>query len=643
MIKHIIMGTAGHIDHGKTTLIKALTGKETDYIKEEKERGISIDIGFAPFRLPDGRTIGVIDVPGHEKFIKNMLAGIGGIDFVLLIIDANEGIMPQTVEHFHILHLLGIKKAVIVLTKVDLADADWVEFVKEEVREHFASTVFKDAPIVEASPVTGQGMELLKQVIADMADQVETRETMAAFRMPVDRIFSIAGFGTVVTGTALSGTINIGDKLELLPEGLEGRVRGIQHHNDKAEAGYAGQRLAINITGIDSNQVARGMVVAEPKVYRATKLLDVRIKMIDPSSRNLLNRSRVRVYVGSSEILARVVLLDADELSSGEVGLAQLRLEEPLVTEDGDRMIIRFYSPMETIAGAVVVDAHPDSYHKRFKKDILQHLKQKETGGMKERVLDVLKKIGIANLTTLTKELKLADQAVVEGELTNLVKNNQVHLIAEVNMYVLRAEYQWIIKTTLQLIDTYLSKHKYTRFVPKAQLHSELQAASKKPSYKVKMLEAIWSEATAVENIITTGDSLVRAGYEVILAEQEQQALQRVLDNYRKAGIEVPAIKEIFAKVGGLKNEQQLVDLLMYLVEEELLIQIAEDMFYHPQTIEQLRLKLIELGKSKEKFTAADYRDVIKSSRKYAVAILEYFDRNKLTRRMGDERSLLKN
>ncbi|OEF97845.1 selenocysteine-specific translation elongation factor [Desulfuribacillus alkaliarsenatis] len=640
--KHIIMGTAGHIDHGKTTLIRALTGKETDYIKEEKERGISIDIGFAPFTLNDGRTIGVIDVPGHEKFIKNMLAGIGGIDFVLLIIDVNEGIMPQTTEHFHILNLLGIKKGIIVLTKADLAEDEWVDFVKEEVREQFATTAFKDAPIVAVSATTGQGIDELKQEIAKLADTIKTKETIAAFRMPIDRIFSISGFGTVVTGTAISGMVNIGDKIELLPDGQEGRIRGVQHHSSKVETGYAGQRLALNISGLESAEIERGMVVAEPSIFQPTNRIDVRIQMIDPSPRELANRSRVRIYTGSSEVFGRVVLLESDTLNSGQAGLAQLKLESPIVVEPKDRLIIRFYSPMETIAGGVVIEPHPAKFYKRFHEQTLKELRMKEKGGLAERILENLKNIGVANLKTLTTDVKASSPDIVEKELKGLISSKQVHFVEALAMYILRAEYQYILKTTISLIEAYYKQHKFTRFAPKGQLHSEIVAATKKTAYKPKVLEAIWNEQEFQESIESVGDSLALRGYQVQLTAEDEQLLQQLTKIYSDAGISVPSNKEVLERIPALKSEQRLLDLLMYLVEQDTLVFVADGMFYHRQTIEHLVEVLQALSAKKEKFTVSDFRDEIDSSRKYTVALLEYFDREKITRRVGDERVLLK-
>jgi len=639
--RHIIMGTAGHIDHGKTTLIRALTGKETDYIKEEKERGISIDIGFAPFKLPDGRTIGVIDVPGHEKFIKNMLAGIGGIDFVLLIIDVNEGVMPQTTEHFHIIDMLGIEAGIIVLTKVDLAESDWVDFVKEDIREQFSETIFKNAPIVSVSAITGQGIDELKQEIAKLADIVKPKETVAAFRLPVDRIFSIAGFGTVVTGTALSGSIQIGDKVELLPNGDEGRIRGVQHHSQKVNTGYAGQRLALNISGMDSAEIERGMVITEAGIFKPTSIIDVRIQMINPSPRNLANRSRVRIYTGSSEVFGRVILLEHDELESGQNGLAQIKLETPIVVEPKDRMIIRFYSPMETIAGGVVIEAHPSKYYKRFKEDVLKELRLKEKGGLADRIIDILRNIGVANAKHLTTELKAANSDIIERELEALVNANQVYYIAVLNLYILRVEFQYLLKTTNSLMLSYYNKHKYTRFVPKGQLHSELLALSKKQAYKPKVLEAIWNEQPFQEIIESVGDSLALIDYQVNLNSNEQQLLDKLVNIYQQAGVTPPSVKEVATQVVA-NNEQQLLDLLMYLVEQQLLVMVSDELFYHQQTITEILLALQELSRSKERFTASDFRDQINASRKFAIALLEYFDREKVTRRIGDERVFVK-
>lgn len=638
--RHIIMGTAGHIDHGKTTLIKALTGRETDYIKEEKERGITIDIGFAPFQLADGTTVGVIDVPGHERFIKNMLAGIGGIDFVLLVIDVNEGIMPQTTEHFHIIDMLGIKSGVIVLTKVDLAEPDWVDFVKEEIREQFAGTIFGQAPIIPASAIMGQGIDDIRAEIEKIAESVESKETVAAFRLPVDRIFSIAGFGTVVTGTALAGSIQIGDKLELLPSGKEARIRGIENHSHKVNAGYAGQRLAINITGIEAEDIERGMTLVEAGLYRPTELVDVRLQMIDPSPRELTNRARVRVYAGSSEVFARAVLLEHDKLDSGQTGLVQLRLESPLVVEAKDKMIIRFYSPMETIAGATVIDPHPGSYHKRFHPEVVADLLQKEKGGLADKIIDVLRKVGVANIQALSTELKAQDSKIIEVEVDKMLAADSLVYIADQKLYITRLELQHLLKTTQSLIMTYYDKNKYTRYVPKGQLHSEITKLTNKAAYKPKVLESIWSLPEFQGLFESEGEALALRTYQVTLSDSEQDLVEKLAQVYQKAGATPPTNKEVMEELK-IRSDKVLIDMLMYLVETGQLVMVSEDMFFARQAIETMQAQLIELGQAKEKFLASDFRDQIGSSRKFAIALLEYFDRERITRRIGDERMLL--
>ncbi len=639
--RHVIMGTAGHIDHGKTTLIRALTGKETDYIKEEKERGISIDIGFAPFQLDDGRTIGVIDVPGHEKFIKNMLAGIGGIDFVLLIIDVNEGVMPQTTEHYQIIELLGITKGIIVLTKVDLAEEEWVEFVKEDIREQFSGTIFANAPIVSVSATTGQGIDQLKKEIAVLADEVKVKEAVAVFRMPVDRVFSISGFGTVVTGTAISGTIRVGDRIQLLPVGKEGRIRGIQHHSQKVDAGFAGQRLAINISGWETVEIERGMVIVEPDVFQPTERLDVRIQMIANSPRELVSRARVRIYTGSSEVFGRVVLLEHEKLESGENGLAQIKLESPIVVEPKDRLVIRFYSPMETIGGGVVIEPHPLKFYKRFDEETLRELRVKEKGGIAERIVEALRKLGIASQKQLVTELKLSDSDSLIQPLQQLHDTGKIRFLQGQDLYMLQTEFQFLLKTTIAIIEDYYKKNRYTRYVSKGHVQSEVTKAVGKQVYKPRVLEGIWSQPEFGGEIETVGDSLVLTGYEVSLNEQEQKLVAAITDIYIKAAMTPPFAKEVQESLR-ISDGQLLQDLSMYLVEQQVLVFVAENMFFHVNVIEDIHRALQNLTSDKEKFTASEFRDHIDTSRKYAIALLEYFDRERITRRIGDERMLIK-
>ena len=379
-MKNIIVGTAGHIDHGKTTLIKALTGRNTDRWEEEQRRGITIDLGFTYFDLPGGDRVGIIDVPGHERFINNMVAGVVGMDLVLLVVAADEGIMPQTKEHVDILSLLGIEKSIIVLNKCDLVDEEWIELVEEEVKEELQGTFLAQAPVVRVSAATGEGLEALIGAIEKMTgDEVVEKDIRTIPRLPVDRAFTLSGFGTIITGTLVSGTISKEDTLQMYPVGKECKIRSIQVHGQDKEECYAGQRVAVNLSNVKKKEIKRGCVLAPKNSMKNTDLLDVKLQMLDSSVRILTNHMRLHFFTGTSEVLCRAVLLDQEEMGPGESGYVQLRLEEEVAVRRGDKFVVRFYSPMETIGGGVVLEPNP-RVKRRFQEDVIEELTRKESG-----------------------------------------------------------------------------------------------------------------------------------------------------------------------------------------------------------------------------------------------------------------------
>lgn len=378
-MQNVIIGTAGHIDHGKTTLIKAMTGKETDTLKEEKERGISINLGFTYFDLPSGRRAGIIDVPGHERFVKNMLAGVGGIDIVLLVIAADEGIMPQTREHLNILELLDIRKGIVVITKKDIVDDEWLTMITDEVKEELAESFLKDSPLIPVSSLSGQGLDELSREIDRLTENMEDRDTVTDFRIPVDRVFTVSGFGTVITGTLISGEINEGEPCEVYTNGIKTRIRGIHVHEVPVKKAYAGQRVALNLAGIKTGDVDRGDVISRPGAMENSLMLDCRLNYLKDAPRALKNRERIRLYHGTTEVLGRVVLLDNETVNPGESALVQIRLEESIAARRGDKYVIRSYSPMYTIGGGTVLEPNP-SKHKAMDKAVLEELTLKEKG-----------------------------------------------------------------------------------------------------------------------------------------------------------------------------------------------------------------------------------------------------------------------
>ena len=423
-MKNIIVGTAGHIDHGKTTLIKALTGRNTDRWEEEQRRGITIDLGFTYFDLPCGDRVGIIDVPGHERFINNMVAGVVGMDLVLLVIAADEGIMPQTKEHVDILGLLGIEKSIIVLNKCDLVDEEWLELVEEEVKEELAGTFLEQAPVVKVSAASGEGLEALIEMIEKMtSDEVVEKDVKTIPRLPVDRAFTLSGFGTIITGTLVSGTISREDTLQMYPVGKECKIRSIQVHGQDKERCCAGQRVAINLSNVKKKEIKRGCVLAPKNSMKNTDLLDVRLRILDSSMRVLTNHMRLHFFTGTSEVLCRAVLLDQEEIGPGESGYVQLRLEEEVAVRRGDKFVVRFYSPMETIGGGVVLEPNP-GVKRRFQQDVIEELRRKESGSTADVIEMHVRGHGdtlitlaeLAKLTALSPEEVLEDVTLLEGQ-----------------------------------------------------------------------------------------------------------------------------------------------------------------------------------------------------------------------------------
>ncbi|TCP55857.1 selenocysteine-specific translation elongation factor SelB [Tumebacillus sp. BK434] len=624
----MILGTAGHIDHGKTTLVKALTGIATDVHKEEKERGITIDIGFAPFTLPDGRRVGVIDVPGHERFVRNMLAGAGGIDLIMLVIDANEGIMPQTLEHLHILEMLHVQQGIIVLTKIDTVDPEWLEMVQEEVREGLAGTFLADAPIVPVSAAKGIGIAELRGEIGRLAAEVSPREVTAPLRLPVDRVFSVAGFGTVVTGTVYSGRVKVGDTVEVLPQGIAARVRHIQVHGESADAAQAGQRAALNLHGVERSDLERGMVIAQSGLYRATELLDVRLHMLDDAVRTLTNRMRVRFYIGASEVMGRVTILDRDELLPGEDGLVQLHLESPIVGAPGDRFIIRTFSPMLTIGGGTIIDPHPAREHRRRRDYVLEELEQREKGGPEQLVLQALQDDPGTGLRALADAVN-ATEEVVESWLAPLLEAGQVTPVP--GGYVGTDWLHKLFDEIEEKIRAHFAKEKYHITVPKAQVLSQL---GKK--VKPKLFDAMLSSEPAQTRFLLQRDKLSIRGYEVPFTLRDKELLGKIEALFAQSEFHPPSLDEVIKETQAF--EKTLQGLYHYLRETGVLVDIGDGAHFLAATLgrakETIRAKFAASGS----FGVADFRDWVGTSRKHAVALLEYLDAVKFTKRVEDKR-----
>lgn len=631
-MKNVIIGTAGHIDHGKTTLIKALTGRNTDRWEEEQRRGITIDLGFTWFDLPSGDRAGIIDVPGHEKFINNMAAGVVGMDLVLLVIAADEGIMPQTREHVDILHLLGIEKSIIVLNKCDIVEEDWLELVEEEVKEELEGTFLASAPVVKVSAATGQGLDELTEVISHMtSDEVVSKDTETIPRLPIDRAFSISGFGTIITGTLVSGTISKEDTLEMYPIGKECKIRSIQVHGEDKKRCCAGQRVAINLSNVKKKEVRRGCVLAPPNSMKNTDLLDVNLHVLESSMRVLTNHMRLHLFTGTSEILCRAVLLDKEEIGPGESGYVQLRLEEEIAVRRGDKFVVRFYSPMETVGGGVILEPNP-SIKKRFREDVIEELRRKESGTSAD-IIEMRIKEHHDTLITIAELARLTAVSVeeVENDVKKLEAEGQV-----VTFAMKKDTYAWHIegKQTAQRIltgalEAYEETYPYRYGMKKA----EVQMTHFK-NIKAGVFDRIiefFEEAGYMKRV---GEFLCTPKYEVRKDTTYEKVSGLMLDTFKKAGYDFVKYSEIELK--GV-SRSTADDILNILLQEEQIVKVTEDMYTLKGYIESARDIIQKQLRENPVITIAQVRDLFKTSRKSAKPILEYMDSIKVTKKTGAE------
>ncbi len=631
-MKHIIIGTAGHIDHGKTTLIKALTGCNTDRWKEEQERGITIDLGFAFFDLPNGDRAGIVDVPGHEKFIHNMVAGVVGMDMVLLVIAADEGIMPQTKEHMDILHLLGIQKCIVVLNKMDLVDPEWLELMEEEVRDQLQDTFLKDAPVVKVSSVTGEGLkELTDEIVKMETSEVQEKEIHTIPRLPIDRVFTISGFGTIVTGTLISGIIRKDDTLQLYPWNAPCKVRNIQVHGKNVDECSAGQRVAVNLTGIKKEDISRGDVLASSNSMKGTTLLDVKLKILKDSNRIVKNRSRLHLFTGTSEVLCRTILLDRDELKAGEECFAQLRLEQELALRKGDRFVVRFYSPMETIGGGEVLEPNPKA-KRRFKEAALEELRRKEAGSSVD-VVQMHVKSHRDTLITITELAKLT--ALSEEEIRQDV--SELEDGSEALVFPMKKDtYVWMRDDELYLQDQikaelkkYHHKFPYRHGIKKAEIQTKYMKKIK-PVVAAKIFEHWETE----ESIISSGEYLHLPEFEILKDERYEGCRKLLLKSFEKAEYQ-------FVKLSETDVEKEYADMaediLLLLREENQVVRLSEDAYTVKPLLETAAEKIREVVHQQPVITISEVRDLFSTSRKNAKLILEYTDGQRITRNTGAE------
>ena len=627
MNNNVIIGTAGHIDHGKTTLIKALSGIETDTTQEEKERGMSINLGFAYFDLPSGKRCGVVDVPGHEKFIKNMLAGVSGINLVLLLVDSREGIMPQTKEHIDILTLLGIENYIIVMTKIDLVEEEYRELVKEDIREFTKGSALENAPIIEVDSISRKGIDVLLDTIDKKTNDIEAKNIEKNARLNVDRSFQVKGFGTVVTGTLTEGSISVGDELVIYPKEVKAKVRNIQVHSQDVDKAYAGQRTAINLSNIKFDDVKRGDTLATAGSLVKTYMLDSEIKLINDDRANLELWDRVRIYVGTVEVMARVVPLGTESIKPGKSGFVQLRLEEEIAVKNYDKFIIRTYSPMVTIGGGVILDASPRK-HSRFNEEILEKLKVQLEGNSGDLIQNYL--LSHSNYIVSKKDI-IKDLQLSEGEaateLDELVTSGNIF---ETNPgYIHKKKYDEVLEKLKKLLADYHKRYKLKVGIPKVEIISKFKLSQK------EVLELI--ELFIKNNEVRLEGNLVAEKDFVVNYDKKQLAEKaRIEKELLNGGFTPPTIKEL---TNGVKASLELLDSLV----DNTIIRLDADLVLHRDVLTKAIEKVNEHFKNAEKMTLAEFRDITGSSRKYSMAILEHIDKLGITRRVENYRVLVKN
>lgn len=631
-MKNIIVGTAGHIDHGKTTLIKALTGRNTDRWEEEQRRGITIDLGFTYFDLKNGDRVGIIDVPGHEKFINNMVAGVVGMDLVLLVVAADEGIMPQTREHMDILGLLGIKKSILVINKCDLVDEEWLELVEEEIQEELEGTFLEGAPVVKVSAATGQGLDELTDTIQQlMSDEVVAKDTQTIPRLPIDRAFTLSGFGTIITGTLISGTITREDVLEMYPIGKECKIRNIQVHGQNQDKCYAGQRVAINLSNVKKKEIRRGCVLAPKNSMKNTDLLDVKLKVLEDSMRILTNHERLHLYTGTSEILCRAVLLDKEQIGPGEEGLVQLRLEEEIAVKRGDRFVVRFYSPMETIGGGIVLEPNPVR-KKRFDAQAIEELKKKESGSLGDVMELQIKEHG-DTMITLAELAKVMAHSVDELKeyLEELEESGTIFVFPmKKDTYLWHRDSEFAVRQKIEeTLQKYHSEHPYRYGMKKAEIHNTFLK-----KIKPNIFDA-YIERMTEENVYGRREEyLSLPGYEVPKDAMYLQTEKLIEDTFEKAGYDFVRFSEIdFGKI----PRQTAEDVALMMIDEGKVLRINEEMFTMKHLMDEAKEKIQNHLKEENLITIAQVRDMFSTSRKSAKPILEYMDSIKVTKKTGGE------
>ena len=632
---HVVIGTAGHIDHGKSALVRALTGTDPDRLKEEKERGITIDLGFA-FLAPDDpdneTSLAFVDVPGHEKFVKNMLAGVGGIDLVMLVVAADESVMPQTREHFDICRLLEIPRGIIVMTKCDLVEPELRELAALETRELVAGSFLDGVPVVEVSSTTGEGIDTLKQTLFEQAQEVPKRKASGLFRLPVDRVFSMKGFGTVVTGTLVAGAVHQDDEVEIVPRGLKARVRGLQVHGEKRELAAAGQRTAVNLQGIDIDDVVRGDTLTIPATFAPTMMLDAELDVLASSPVPVKDLIRVHVHVGTAQVLARVRTLGGKKaLVPGDKGIVQLRLESPVVAARGDRFILRRYSPLETIAGGRVLDARPEK-HAVTSSDAVARVEALRTGDNVAAAVQFITEAGVAGLTEadLARRLGIDAQATADvaaaASLLAVSKKPRIFIAPEV--------VDSLARRLKEELARFQKKNPLLDGMPKSELREKPAARASHEAF-----EWVLAKLVAEGGLRSVKDLVATADHSIHMSPEESQAQDFLLAEYRESGYRPKNLSEV--ATNGKRDVRLLERVQRVLLKDGTLVQIADGMVFHRDVLEELKETIRGYKAKRDSIDVGFFKEMAGVTRKHAIPLLEWLDRERVTVRSGNERRIL--
>ena len=630
-MRHVVVGTAGHIDHGKTSLVKALTGTDTDRLPEEKARGITIDLGFAFMEAPGGIVIEIVDVPGHERFVRNMLAGAGGIDLALLVVAADEGVMPQTREHLAICQLLRIKSGLVVLSKADLAEPDWIELVRDDVRRAVEGTFLAGRPVLPVSVKTGEGLPELRAALAELAREVPVKDADRTARLPIDRVFTVKGFGTVVTGTLVAGRLAVDERVEVYPRGVQSKVRGLQVHGHAVAQAVAGQRTAVNLQGVERAAIERGDVLAPAGSLMATVMLDGTLELLEDAPRPLKTRDRIRFHAGTQEVMARVLPVERTELEPGQSGHARFRLEAPLVVLPGDRFVVRSYSPIVTIGGGTILDIAPPRF-KRKGPALAAHLELLDTGDPAQVLEEHLKHAGAAGARAA--DLR-ARTPFGPDELRRLLDSLQEagRIIAvDREWYLHRDASDRLRSQTLGVLEAFHGENPLRTGISREELRSRVGNAQERVF--AQLLGTLEAEGL----VHSERDQVRLAAHAIRLSPEQQRVVTGLEADFRTAAAAPPSPEEALARLGVKGTEKH--ELFQILVADRTLLRVRESLFFHAEALRSIQEQLVALLRQKKEIGPADFKDLFGVSRKYAIPLMEYFDAQRVTMRVGERRVL---